>query len=136
MGSEMCIRDRSWAVDKTRLEACRELCDQGVAAGPSNLAADIRADPHVEAHDMLVEIPRPDGAPDMLVVGNPVKLSRVSEGPIERFPRLGEHTEELLRNTLGLDDSELASLRDREVIGGPRATSNDNRDENREEEKP
>ena len=126
----------SWAADKTRLEACRELCDQGVAAGPSNLAADIRADPHVEAHDMLVEIPRPDGAPDMLVVGNPVKLSRVSEGPVERFPRLGEHTEELLRNTLGLDDSELASLRDREVIGGPRATSNVNRDENTEEENP
>ncbi len=127
----------AWAADKTRLEACRELCNQGVAAGPSNLAADIRADPHVEARDMLVEVPRPDGAPDMLVVGNPVKLSRVSEGPVERFPRLGEHTEEVLRSTLGLDDSELMSLRDRGVIGGSQASSQasstENSTENRDE---
>jgi formyl-CoA transferase len=115
----------SWAADKTRLEACRALCEQGVAAGPSNLAADIRADAHVDAHDMLLEVPRPDGGPDMLVVGNPVKLSRVSEGPISRFPRLGEHTEEILRDTLGLEDSELARLRQREIITGPTTTSNE-----------
>ena len=52
----------------------------------------------------------------MLVVGNPVKLSRVSEGPIAPAPRLGEHTEALLREELGLDDDELANLRAREVI--------------------
>jgi crotonobetainyl-CoA:carnitine CoA-transferase CaiB-like acyl-CoA transferase len=106
----------AWAADKTRLQACAELCAQGVAAGPSNLAADIRADPHVEAHDMLIEVPRPDGEPDMLVVGNPVKLSRVSEGPVQGFPRLGEHTEELLRTTLDLSETDLALLREHEVI--------------------
>jgi crotonobetainyl-CoA:carnitine CoA-transferase CaiB-like acyl-CoA transferase len=106
----------TWAADKTRLEACSILCGQGVAAGPSNLAEDIHADPHVAAHDMLVEVPRPDGEPDMLVVGNPVKLSRVSEGPITPFPRLGEHTDALLRETLDLGSDALAELREREVI--------------------
>jgi crotonobetainyl-CoA:carnitine CoA-transferase CaiB-like acyl-CoA transferase len=49
-------------------------------------------------------------------VGNPVKLSRAAEGPITRFPRLGQHTDQVLSETLGLSDSDLASLRDRGVI--------------------
>ena len=65
---------------------------------------------------MLIEVPRPDDERDMLVVGNPVKLSRVSEGPVAPAPRLGEHTEALIREELGLDEEELASMREREVI--------------------
>ena len=106
----------SWARGKTKLGACEELCAQGIAAGPSNVAEDIIADPHVEAHNMLIEVPRPDAAQPILVVGNPVKLSRVAEGPVERFPRLGEHTEEVLRGTLGVDDAELDRLHELGVI--------------------
>jgi len=105
-----------WAVDKTRIEASEALCTQGVAAGPSNLAEDIYADPHVQAHDMLIEVPRPDHDRPMQVVGNPVKLSRVAEGPVRRFPHLGEHTDSLLRETLGLTDTRLEELRARSVI--------------------
>ena len=106
----------SWAEAKTRLEACHELCANGVAAGPSNRAEDICADPHVRSRNMLIEVPRPDASEPLLVVGNPVKLSRVAEGPVERFPMLGQHTEEVLRETLGIDSGELAGLRERGVI--------------------
>ncbi len=106
----------SWAADKTRLEACAALCAQGVAAGPSNLAEDIHADPHVQAHDMLIEVPRPDHDRPMQVIGNPVKLSRVAEGPVTRFPHLGEHTDSVLREDLGLADEKLDELRARGVI--------------------
>jgi formyl-CoA transferase len=106
----------AWARGKTRLEACEALCAEGIVAGPNHTAADLAADPHVAARDMLLEVPRPDGGRDMLVVGNPVKLSRVAEGPLARFPRLGEHTEAVLRDTLGLGDEEIASLRDAKVI--------------------
>jgi crotonobetainyl-CoA:carnitine CoA-transferase CaiB-like acyl-CoA transferase len=105
-----------WAEGKTRLEACAALCSQGIAAGPSNLAEDIYADPHVRAHDMLIEVPRPDHDRPMQVAGNPVKLSRVAEGPIHRFPQLGEHTDSVLREALGLDDAQLGDLRARGVI--------------------
>jgi formyl-CoA transferase len=106
----------SWAAEKTRLEACSVLCGEGIPSGPSNLAEDIHADPHVQAHDMLIEVPRPDSDKDMQVVGNPVKLSRVAEGPLTSFPRLGEHTDRLLRDTLGMADAEIDALRDRGVI--------------------
>jgi len=39
----------------------------------------------------------------MLVVGNPVKLSRATDGPISPFPGLGEHTDAVLGEELGLD---------------------------------
>ena len=106
----------AWSRDRTKLEACRELCAQGVAAGPSNVAEDICADPHVEAHHMLIEVPRPDAEKPMLVVGNPVKLSDMAEGPVRRFPRLGEHTAEVLQTTLSMSDQELGELRERAVI--------------------
>jgi formyl-CoA transferase len=107
----------AWARGRTRMQACRLLCEQGIAAGPSNLAPDIAADPHVEARGMLIEVPRPDSAKPMLIVGNPVKLAAVPEGPVRRFPKLGEHTDEILRSELGLSAEDLTSLRERGAIG-------------------
>jgi formyl-CoA transferase len=106
----------AWARDLTKGEASRILCEEGVAAGPSNLAADIAADPHVAKRDMLLEVPRPDGERPMCVVGNPVKLSRVGEGPVTRFPRLGQHVGEVLSEILDLDEEEISGLRSRGVI--------------------
>ena len=51
----------AWARDKTKLEASRLVAAQGIPAGPSNLAPDLFADPHVAARDMLIEVPRADG---------------------------------------------------------------------------
>ncbi|MEZ4216240.1 MAG: CoA transferase [Myxococcota bacterium] len=111
-----------WARDRTKLEAARALNEQGIAAGPSHTADDLRADPHVAAHGMLVEVPRPDrdaGAPPMLVAGNPIALSAMADGPIARFPMVGEHTRDVLRAELALDDDALAALETDGVIGRP-----------------
>ena len=67
---------------------------------------------------MLVEMPRPDGVDDpVLVPGNPVKLSATAEGPETRLPWLGEHTDEVLADELGLDADAVAALRADGVIG-------------------
>jgi len=107
----------AWARDKTKLEAARALAERGVAAGPSNLAEDLRADPHVAARDMLIEVPRDDAPRPMLVVGNPVKMSHAAEGPISSFPGLGQHTAEVLEEILDLDAAALDALRSEGVIG-------------------
>jgi crotonobetainyl-CoA:carnitine CoA-transferase CaiB-like acyl-CoA transferase len=52
----------------------------------------------------------------MLVVGNPVKMSRLAEGPVAPFPGLGEHSDALLADELGLDAEALSGLRARGVI--------------------
>jgi len=106
-----------WATDKTKLEAARALCEAGITAGPSNLAEDIARDPHVAARDMLIEVPRPDAEKPYLVVGNPVKMSRLAEGPVRSFPSLGEHTDDVLRRMLSLRDDEIDALREEGAIG-------------------
>jgi crotonobetainyl-CoA:carnitine CoA-transferase CaiB-like acyl-CoA transferase len=99
----------SWAASKSKVEASDELAAAGIAAGPSNTALDVINDPHVATRNMLVELPRIDGVEEpVLIPGNPIKMSRVAEGP--------EHTAAVLQEELGLDDADLASLRADGVI--------------------
>ncbi len=106
-----------WAADKTNLEACEALSAAGVAAGPCFTAEQVIADPHLAARDMIVEtLPGPvDGEP-VLVPGNPVKMSKLVEGPETRVPWLGEHTDQILADELGLDPEAISGLRERGVV--------------------
>jgi len=107
----------AWLVGHTKLEAAQALTAAGIVAGPSNSAADVIADPHVAARHMLVEMPRTDGVDEpILIPGNPVKLSKVTEGPETRVPWVGEHTDDVLRTELGLDPTDLDKLRAGGVI--------------------
>ncbi len=107
----------AWAADKTRLEACAAMSAAGIAAGPCYRDEEVVADEHVAARNMLVEMPRTDGVDEpVLVPGNPVKMSKVAEGPETRVPWVGEHTDEVLTAELGLTPDELAVLRKADVI--------------------
>ena len=107
----------AWLSTRTKLAASEELTAAGIVAGPSNTAADVIADPHVAARHMLVEMPRSDGVDEpILIPGNPVKLSKMTEGPETRVPWVGEHTAAVLQDELELDESDLAKLRDAGVI--------------------
>jgi crotonobetainyl-CoA:carnitine CoA-transferase CaiB-like acyl-CoA transferase len=105
-----------WAAAMTNIDACRALADAGVAAGPCLTAQQVIDDPHVAARNMLVEIPRPEGGDPVLTPGNPVKMSKMADGPETRMPWLGEHTEEVLAQELGLDNEVLGQLRANGVI--------------------
>jgi crotonobetainyl-CoA:carnitine CoA-transferase CaiB-like acyl-CoA transferase len=107
----------AWLSTRTKLQGAEELTEAGIVAGPSNSAPDVIADPHVAARNMLVEMPRTDDVDEpILIPGNPVKLSKMADGPDTRVPWIGEHTDEVLRAELDLDDSELAGLREAGVI--------------------
>jgi formyl-CoA transferase len=107
-----------WASTRTRAQVCADLARGGVAAAPCLRAGEVATDPHVAAHDMMVEMPRTDGvARPVLVPGNPVRLSDMAVGPETRVPWVGEHTDEVLGAELDLDATALAELRTRGVIG-------------------
>ena len=106
-----------WASTRTKLQACDDLGRAGLAAGPCFSDEEVVRDGHVAARHMLVEMPRPDGVDQpVLVPGNPVKISGVAEGPETRVPWLGEHTDEVLTTELGLAPDELAELRAEGVV--------------------
>jgi crotonobetainyl-CoA:carnitine CoA-transferase CaiB-like acyl-CoA transferase len=106
----------AWAKDKTKLEAASTLADERIVAGPSYDADDLLRDPHVQAHDMILKIPRPDAAEPLHIVGNPIKLSKSQSEPARRWPRLGEHTRAVLTRDLGLTSAELDALHGEGVI--------------------
>lgn len=111
----------TWAGDMTKLEACAALSDAGLAAGPCYSAPEVIADPHVASHRMLVELERTDSSPGevldpVLIPGNPVKMSKVMDGPDVRPPNVAEHTDAVLRADLGLDQQALLRLREAGVI--------------------
>ncbi len=106
-----------WAAAYTRLEACQILGTTGIPAGPCFSPAEVIADDHVAKRNMLVKMPRVDGVEEpVLIPGNPVKMSAVTEGPETRVPWVGEHTEQVLLAELGLSIAELNTLRDQGVI--------------------
>ena len=79
------------------------LVAHGVPAAPVNSVPEILADPQIEARDMVVE------AGGVRMLGNPVKLRDGAAPAYRPAPRLGEHTEELLRE-VGIPAEEVRAL--------------------------
>ena len=74
---------------------------------------DIVADAHYHARDMIREIHTESGS--LKVPGVVPKLSRTPGGFERGGPRLGEHTNEVLRE-LGYDDARIAALRESKIV--------------------
>lgn len=91
-----------------RLEAA------GVPCGPVNDIADIVADPHLQAREMIRS--QQEGQVTVRVPGPPLKFARASVEQIRPAPELGEHTQTILAQWLGLDPSQIDDLRSDGVI--------------------
>jgi crotonobetainyl-CoA:carnitine CoA-transferase CaiB-like acyl-CoA transferase len=88
---------------------------QGVPVGAINSIAQALDEPQVLARNMLVNIPHPLKA-DFVTVGSPIKLSGTPVEYLRPAPMLGEHTDEVLKRELGLDDERLAQLKAQGII--------------------
>jgi crotonobetainyl-CoA:carnitine CoA-transferase CaiB-like acyl-CoA transferase len=96
-------------------EWVRRIHPQGVPIGVINSVAQALDEPQVKARNMLVNIPHPLKA-DFVTVGSPIKMSGTPVEYLRPAPMLGEHTDEVLKRQLGLDDERLAELKARGVI--------------------
>lgn len=107
----------SWASARTKSEVCEILGEAGIATGPCLRPDELVSDPHIANHRMLLEIERTDGvAQPVLVPGNPIKLRGTTELEA-RVPWLGENTDAVLREELGLTDSDIEKLRVQSIVG-------------------
>ncbi len=103
-------------VNKTTAEWNEYLNKKGVPCSPINTVDKLFTDPQVEARKMLVEVEQP-GAGKLKIAGNPVKLSgmekEISDDPA---PDIGEHTEQILKDLLGLSKDEIDSFKNKNII--------------------
>jgi crotonobetainyl-CoA:carnitine CoA-transferase CaiB-like acyl-CoA transferase len=86
-----------------------------VPCAPVNDVRQALADPQVLARDMIVEVEHPDFGP-LREVRSPVRTKGEIRHPA-RAPRLGEHTDQILREILSYSDGTIARLRETGVIG-------------------
>jgi crotonobetainyl-CoA:carnitine CoA-transferase CaiB-like acyl-CoA transferase len=85
-----------------------------VVGGMVLTTEELFADPHVRARGYLVPLAHPD-AGTLDYPGAPFKMSRTPWSPSRPAPRLGEHTDEVLRGA-GLPAEEIARLRAEGVV--------------------
>jgi formyl-CoA transferase len=104
----------AWTAQRSVSDVLAALDAASVPAGRIYTIADIAADPHYRARGMLQEIRMDDGEP-LMVPGIVPKLSVTPGAQTRNAPRLGEHTEQVLRE-IGLTDSQIGQLRARGVI--------------------
>ncbi len=96
-----------WWIDK--LEALK------IGCGPINKLSQVFADPHVIARGMVLEMAHATGQM-MKLIANPVKLSETPPDYRLPPPVLGQHTDAVLGEKLGLGAEELKALREKGVI--------------------
>jgi len=100
---------------KTRKEWEAILAPTGVPCGAINRMDEVFADPQVEHLGMVWEATHPQTGP-IRMVRNPVTFSETPVALRQLPPRLGEHTEDVLRDLLGYAQADIEALRATGVV--------------------
>lgn len=107
---------RDWCGSLTRDEVLERCYATGAPAGPLNNIADIFGDRQFHARRNLVAIDEEETGETIIVPSTIPKLSE-TPGQIRHLgPKLGEHTVDVLKDLLGMDDQQIDELRNKRVI--------------------
>jgi formyl-CoA transferase len=104
-----------WTRVRSSLEALGPLHEAGVPAGLVYEPADMLSDPHFQARKSIAHVPDEEFGE----VAMPAVVPRLSATPgsiREPAPRLGEHTDAVLTELLGLSSQEIQELRAAGVV--------------------
>jgi len=119
--NEIFERIEQWTMTKTKFEVM-DICNPlNIPVGPILSMKEIAEDEGLRKTGTIVEVDHPERGP-YLTVGCPIKLSG-SPVDVERSPLLGEHTEEILKDVLGYDDSELERIKASGAVGEAKAAA-------------
>jgi crotonobetainyl-CoA:carnitine CoA-transferase CaiB-like acyl-CoA transferase len=94
-----------------------ELEKKKVGCGAINQLSEVFADPQVQAREMVIEMDHPaTGGKPAKLIASPLKLSETPVSYRRSPPMIGEHTQELLGEFLGMGSAEVAALNERGVV--------------------
>jgi formyl-CoA transferase len=104
----------AWSRKRNKMEAFHTLAGAGVPTGPVLDTVEVLNDPHFNQRGMIVEINHPRRG-KYRMPGCPVRMSR-STVEYTPAPLLGQHNEEVFAEWLGFTATDLAKLREENVI--------------------
>ena len=98
-----------WTMTKTKFEVM-DICNAlNIPVGPILSLKEISEDESLRQTGTIVDVEHPERG-NYLTVGNPIKLSD-SPSDVVRSPLLGEHTDEILKDVLGMSDVDIAEAK-------------------------
>ena len=100
----------------TMEEAVEKILSIGVPAAPIYTIDKVVSDPHIaDAREMFVKINHPI-AGEIKICGNQIKLSQTPVQFTKPAPILGQHTQEILKEFLDIDEEEFKNLRNSNIV--------------------
>ena len=105
----------AWCAQYTRAEALAKLEEARIPGGPVNSPREVLQDPGILAAEPFHPVDFPGVPVPVPLVKVPVFLSRTPAQIQRRPPKLGEHTDEVLRE-LGIDTERIAQLRAQGIV--------------------
>ena len=112
-----------WTSDRDGAELAASLQSVGIAAGRAAKNYQLLADPHLDERGFFVEIEEPDVGPK-IYPGQAVRMAGMDRASWIPSARLGEHTEKVLNELLGMNPAQIDDLEQNETIGIFRETKN------------
>ena len=106
----------AWLKGRTTKRAVDELSELSIPCAPVNTTEQAAQEPQLHEREMMMEVPDPV-AGTMWVSGKSIKFSRTPM-VVGSAPTVGQHTEEILRETLGYSDDKVRELVAKDVVGG------------------
>lgn len=105
----------NWSSRRTVDEVLEIMGEAGVPAAPVLNIQDIAESDHIDARNILIDIEHPKAGKTRIPI-IPVKFSE-TPACIERpSPQLGQHTDEVLGDLLGMTEEEIGQLRRKKII--------------------
>ena len=113
---------RPWFASRELTEIREAFAATGVSWGPYQTFGQlVSEDPRCSVANPMFSVLEQPGIGEYLVPGSPLDFSRLGRLPARRAPVLGEHTDEILAERLGLNGTEIGRLHDDGVVAGPAA---------------
>ena len=102
---------------KTSNQWLNELEKVKIGCGPINNLSDVFNDPHVISREMVMEMEHSKtGEKPLKLISNPIKMNETPVSYRYAPPLLGEHTDEILKAELNLNEDQIKSLKDSKII--------------------
>ncbi|RLC58118.1 MAG: CoA transferase [Candidatus Cloacimonadota bacterium] len=103
-------------IEKKAIEWTEFFDSHGIPSGPINSMDKVIENKQLQSRNMFVEV-NDEKAGKIKIAGNPIKMSTIPEEITRQTsPKIGEHTNEILRKYLGFDEEKIKQLKDDGVI--------------------
>lgn len=109
-----------WFQTRTLDEVRRTFDGTSVCWGPYQTFRQlVENDPRCSTRNPMFSVVEQPGIGEYLVPGSPLHFSGLDRRPPRRAPVLGEHTDQVLADVLGMGDGQIGALRDKGIVAGP-----------------